>query len=231
MIETRNLTVQVGEFVLRDVSFSVPEGAYCAVMGKTGSGKTTLVEAICGLKRVVSGQILIAGRDVTKCKPAGRGIGFVPQDGALFPMMSVRDHLEFALVVRDWSKQDRERRVDELAQMLQIDHLFQRRPSQLSGGERQRVALGRALSFEPHILCLDEPLSALDDDTRNEIMNLLKRVQKETGVTTLHVTHNHREAEFLADFGLEFVDGGVAEFTPRSESQTEESISPSALGE
>jgi ABC-type sugar transport system ATPase subunit len=211
MIETVQLTVQAGAFRLKDVSFRIPTGSYCVLMGKTGSGKTTLLEAVCGLKRVVTGEIRLFGQNVAHLKAAERGIGFVPQDGALFATMSVRDHLEFAMRIRRWPRRKVADRVDELASLLDVDDLLARKPFGLSGGESQRVALGRALSFQPRVLCLDEPLSALDDDTRLEMIELLKRVQKEAGVTALHVTHNRLEAERLADERLQIVDGKVIE--------------------
>ena len=213
MIETRYLTVQVGGFVLADVNLVLPTGRYGVLMGKTGSGKTTLLESLCGLRRVVTGEILFDGVDVTHLPPAQRGIGLVPQDGTLFPMMTAAEHLEFALRVRKWPADKRERRVKELAELLHIERLLERRPHELSGGERQRVALGRALSFKPTILCLDEPLSALDDDTRAEMILMLKRVQRETGVTALHVTHNRDEAKKLADVRIEVKSGEVIEYS------------------
>lgn len=211
MIESVHLTVQAGAFQLSDVSFRIPTGSYCVLMGKTGSGKTTLLEAVCGLKRVVTGEIRLFGENVAHLKAAERGIGFVPQDGALFATMSVRDHLEFAMRVRHWPRRKVADRVSELASLLDVEELLTRKPLGLSGGESQRVALGRALSFHPRVLCLDEPLSALDDDTRIEMIELLKHVQKETGVTALHVTHNRLEAERLADERLQIVDGKVVE--------------------
>jgi ABC-type sugar transport system ATPase subunit len=211
MIHVRNLTVVAGRFTLRDVSFRVPTGAYAVLMGRTGSGKTTLLEAICGLKQVVGGSIALGGRDVTDLKAAERGIGFVPQDGALFASMNVEEHLRFALAIRRWPRRDIAPRVAELARMVGVERLLRRRVHGLSGGERQRVALGRALSFRPEILCLDEPLSALDDESRYEIVDLLKRVQRETGIAALHVTHNRDEAQRLADVRLQLVDGAVIE--------------------
>jgi ABC-type sugar transport system ATPase subunit len=182
-------------------------------MGKTGSGKTTLLEALCGLKPVASGSVVLDGVDVTHWKPADRGVGYVPQDLALFPHLTVRDHLAFALFVRGWSRPDVQRRVGELAELLGLAHLLSRYPAKLSGGESQRVALGRALSFRPRILLLDEPLSALDDETRAETYDLLRTVQKITGVTTLHVTHSLTEAKALADHLFVLRGGAVAEET------------------
>ena len=123
MIEARDLFIQVGSFMVPEVSFFVPAGNYCVLMGKTGSGKTTLLEAICGLKKVTGGCILLNGRDVTHLKPAEREIGFVPQEGALFASFTVREHLQFALSIRRWSKKAIADRVDELAAMLQLDQL------------------------------------------------------------------------------------------------------------
>ena len=214
MIQTVDLIVRAGQFVLSGVNLRIPGGAYSVLMGKTGSGKTTLLEAICGLKQIDGGKILIDGRDVTHHKPAERGIGFVPQEGALFQTMTVRRHLDFALRVRRWPAADVRARVQQLAEMLEIDHLLDRRPDGLSGGERQRVALGRALSFRPGILCLDEPLSALDEETHDHLVGLLQRIRQETGVTALHVTHNRREAEALADCRLQIVDGQVHRVQP-----------------
>ena len=202
VIVVKNLSLKAGKFALADVNFTVPRGAYGILMGKTGSGKTTILETVCGLRRAEAGQVLLDDRDVTRLKPAQRGVGYVPQDGALFETMTVREHLEFALRIRRWDVDAIARRVDELADLLGIAHLLDRKPHGLSGGESQRVSLGRALAFRPKILCLDEPLSALDDDTRATMIGLLKTVQRETGVTALHVTHNRHEAEQLADCRL-----------------------------
>jgi molybdate/tungstate transport system ATP-binding protein len=209
VIEISALTVTAGAFALRDISLTVPRGAYAVLMGRTGSGKTTLLEAVCGLKTVHAGLVSLGGRDVTRLKAAERGIGFVPQDGALFRSMTVREHLEFALYIRRWPRSQIARRVDQLAQMVGLGPLLHRSVPGLSGGESQRVALGRALSFQPDILCLDEPLSALDDESRQEIITLLKTIQRDTGVTALHVTHNRHEAESLADLRLRLRDGAI----------------------
>lgn len=210
MIVVENLSLRAGNFALSRVGFSVPTGKYGVLMGKTGSGKTTILETLCGLRAALAGRIVLDDRDVTRLKPAERGIGYVPQDGALFQTMTVREHLEFALHIRRWPRAEMCRRVDELAELLHIAHLLRRKPPGLSGGESQRVALGRALSFRPRILCLDEPLSALDDDTRQSMIALLKTVQQETGVTALHVTHNRWEAEQLADHRLQIERGEVS---------------------
>ena len=211
MIVVEKLTIRSGQFVLKDASFTVPTGTYGMLMGRTGSGKTTILEAIAGLKHVISGKIALGERDVTQLKPAERHIGYVPQDGALFSTMSVRDHLAFALDIRRTEKQEIDKRVAELAELLEIEDLLDRFPRGLSGGEKQRVAIGRALSFRPSTLLLDEPLSALDDDTRQQLYSLLQHVQHRTGVTTLHVTHHMQDVEYLADKLFRIEDGVVAE--------------------
>ena len=183
MIEVNKLFVKSGQFQLANISFAVPQGEYAALMGKTGCGKTTLVEAIMGLRRVNGGKIYVNDVDVTRFKPAQREIGFVPQDGR---SVSIDDGPPsncvgtlHSQIPADIVKQ----RVDELAGLLQIQKLLDRYPEGLSGGERQRVALGRALSFWPKVLCLDEPLSALDSETRQQMFELLKEVRAHTGVT------------------------------------------------
>ncbi len=180
-------------------------------MGRTGCGKTTLLEAVCGLKPVLKGRIRLMGRDVTDLHPSERGVGYVPQDLSLFPTLRVRDNLAFALEVRRRPASEISRRVEELAGLLGLGGLLDRWPQGLSGGEAQRVALGRALAAAPPVLLLDEPLSALDDDTRAEMYALLRSVQRLTGVTVLHVTHSRREADVLADLLLVFEDGVVRE--------------------
>lgn len=207
MIRAENITVTAGAFVLKNASLEVPPGCYGALMGRTGCGKSTLLEAIAGLKSVTAGRVVLGQRDVTHQHPAARGLGYVPQDGSIFSTMTVREHLAFALEIRREPKARVAARVDELANLLGIAPLLSRRPVGLSGGERQRVALGRAISFRPRILLLDEPLSAVDEETRGDMHELLRRVQEETGATALHVTHNPEEARALADVVFVLRDG------------------------
>ena len=209
MIRVNDLSIQQGTFSLSGIQFEVPQGKYGILMGRTGSGKTTILEAICGLKPSHSGEITLQDKNVTKLKPAERGIGFVPQDGAIFPTMSVRRQIGFALRVRKVPEAVISQRVADLAGLLQIPHLLERMPEGLSGGERQRIALGRALAASPALLCLDEPLSAVDEETRLDLCDLLKSVQRQTGITALHITHSLEEAERLGDVIFQIQEGQV----------------------
>jgi ABC-type sugar transport system ATPase subunit len=209
MIELQKVSWQVDGFSLTGVSCVVPKGDYAVLMGPTGCGKTTVVEIICGLRKATAGRVLVAGADVTGRQPRDRNIGYVPQDGALFPTMTVREQIGFGLQVRRRSKDAIDEVVMRLAQELGIDHLLERGVHGLSGGERQRVALGRALAVEPRVLLLDEPISALDEDMRDGMMTLLKKIQKEHGITVLHVTHSSKEAEQLADCVLRMENGVI----------------------
>ena len=210
MINVRQLHLRAGSFLLSIVSFTIASGSYAVLMGRTGSGKTTLLEGVCGLRRVESGSIHLHDRDITHLPPASRGIGFVPQEAALFHHLTVAEHLAFALRVRKWPDPAIRSRVVEVAESLRLTPLLDRHTQGLSGGESQRVALGRALSFRPDILCLDEPLSALDDETRDEICSVLATLHRTTGVTVLHITHNQREADRLASVVLRLEQGSVA---------------------
>ena len=209
MIRLHQVGLRQGAFELAGVSFDVPQGAAHALMGPSGAGKTTLLEAICGLRPLLAGTITVGGSDVTGLKPAQRGIGYVPQDGALFPTMTVREHLAFGPRLRQWPDDDVRDRVAELSALLGIGHLLDREPRGLSGGETQRVALGRALSYHPPVLCLDEPFSALDEDTRCEMHALMGQVREASGCTILLVTHNLRDAEALGDRILRIEDGRI----------------------
>lgn len=209
-IELQHITLTAGAFSLRDLSLRIPLGEYAVLMGPSGQGKTTILEIICGLRKIEAGSVRISGVDVTVWSPADRQIGYVPQDLALFPTMTVRENLEFALKLRKARREIITQRIDELATLLGIGYLLKRGVRHLSGGEAQRVALGRALSFHPSLLLLDEPLSALDEDRRHEMQHLLRGVQQQTGVTTLHVTHSMEEAENLADRVLTLRNGTVA---------------------
>ncbi len=211
MIRFEQLAWHAGTFRLEGVSFTVPAGAYAVLMGKTGCGKTTLLEILCGLRRPTSGRVFIGERDVTERPPGERGIGYVPQDGAMFPTMTVREQIGFALAIRKRPAAEIAARVKELSEHLGVAHLLDRLPQHLSGGERQRVALGRALAAKPSVLLLDEPLSALDEELRDDLADLLKRLQRDLRITALHITHSRHEAAQLADVMFRMEAGQVTE--------------------
>lgn len=197
MIMLQDLCVEAGAFHLQNISLSVPTGSYAMLMGKSGAGKTTLLETICGLRSPIAGRVVLDGREITHVRAGERGVGYVPQDGALFSTMTVREHLAFALRVRRRSSKEIAETVDELTVLLGLGELLQRLPAGLSGGETQRVALGRALSFRPRILCLDEPLSALDQESRAELGEQLGQLHRSQGLTVLHATHSLEESQKL----------------------------------
>ncbi len=199
MISCNDISIRQGNFELTGINFTIETGTYACLVGPTGSGKTTIMEAICGLRNIRSGRIILNGRDITALRPGERNIGFVPQDGALFETMTVRQNISFPLKIRKKPHRERVARVQELAGLLSIGHLLDRKPVHLSGGEKQRVALARALSFYPQIICMDEPLSALDDKTKTDIIYLIRELKKKMAITVLHISHNLKEVEILAD--------------------------------
>ena len=214
MIRLENLSLRNGSFELDDLCATISAGSYGILMGRTGCGKTTILEAICGLRPLVSsGAIQLYDRDVTCLKPAERGIGYVPQDSALFETMTIFENVAFALRLRKWNDVDIEKRVQKLAGLMAITPLLDRKPFGLSGGEAKRVALARALAASPGVLCLDEPLSALDEETHTEICDLLAELHREIDVTILHITHSRGEAKRLGEIFLRLDDGKLIEET------------------
>lgn len=209
MIEIRQLQLIQGEFTLNSLDFELPTGTYGVLMGRSGCGKTSLIEAVAGLRPIQSGSIKLDGEEVSHKKPAERGVGYVPQDRALFPTFRVRDQMAFSLVIRRRPTEEIAQRVDELAALLDIKHLLDRMPQGLSGGEAQRVALGRALACDPSVLLLDEPLSALDEELHDDMCRLLKNIHQHSKSTILHITHSQQEAQALGDCQFKFEKGQV----------------------
>ncbi len=199
MIRVEQLSFSVGDFRLRNFSLEVARGRYFVMLGPPGSGKTLFLECLCGLRRAWAGRIFIDGRDVTTLEPRARGIGYVPQDYALFPHLSVKRNIGFALRSGRHSSEDISAKVATIAEMLGISHLLRRNVTGLSGGEKQRTALARALVMEPKVLLLDEPVCALDEETRQSVCALLHRVQRDLELTVIHVSHNLEEAFSVAD--------------------------------
>ncbi|MFK7768992.1 MAG: ABC transporter ATP-binding protein [Mariniblastus sp.] len=209
MIQLENVTLSQGNFCLRDIDLVIPTGEYCVLMGPTGCGKTTILESVCGLRQIVSGKVLIDGHDVSTLPPAARQVGYVPQNGSLFPAMKVGEQIGFPLEVRKTTAAKVKDRVNELADLLGIEPLLERYPAKLSGGERQRVALARAMSFHPKLLCLDEPLSAVDEAMRENLTMLLKRIHEQENTTVIHVTHNNSEAKKLGSIKTLLLNGKI----------------------
>jgi thiamine transport system ATP-binding protein len=185
--------------IVDNVSFTVPTGETLAITGPSGIGKTTLLHAICGIIRTTHGTIHIDNVDITSLPTHKRGIGLASQTGDLFPTMTVSQNIEFGLRIAKLPKTDRAARVNELLEMLNLAYLADRNVADLSGGEARRIALARALAPRPQVLLLDEPLSGLDQMTHDALMSDLARVLKQTATTALLVTHDHSEAELLAE--------------------------------
>ncbi|HEX2280930.1 MAG TPA: ABC transporter ATP-binding protein [Thermomicrobiales bacterium] len=184
---------------VRDVDLVVGDGEFCVFLGPSGCGKTSTLRMIAGLETPTSGVIRLDGRVINDLYPGERDIAMVFQSYALYPHLTVRGHLELPLRAQRAPKAERERRVNEIADLLQIADLLEARPRQLSGGQAQRTAIGRALIRQPRLFLLDEPLTNLDARLRLETRAALKRLQNELGITTIYVTHDQEEALSLAD--------------------------------
>ena len=181
------------------VDLAVEHGEFFAMLGPSGSGKTTCLRMIAGFDHPTSGKIELYGKDVTALAPYERDVNTVFQDYALFPHMSVADNIGYGLMIRKVDAAERRRRVDEMLELVRLPGFGARKPAQLSGGQRQRVALARALAIEPRVLLLDEPFGALDARVRKELRRWLREIHKQTGLTTVFVTHDQDEAMDLAD--------------------------------
>ncbi len=199
-IVANGISKRFGDFVALDnVSLEVPTGSLTALLGPSGSGKSTLLRAIAGLEELDGGVVTINGEDATGKPAQKRGVGFVFQHYAAFKHMTVFENVAFGLKIRKWNKPAISERVHELLQLVQLDGLAGRFPSQLSGGQRQRMALARALAVEPQVLLLDEPFGALDAKVRKDLRSWLRRLHDEMHVTTIFVTHDQEEAMDVAD--------------------------------
>ena len=189
MIELSNVALKRGSFNLKNITMRIEQGGIHLLTGETGAGKTSIVEAICGLQPTKSGKIVLRGVDVTEATPAARSIGYLPQDVALFEHLTVRQNLQFACQTRKWKPKKIKDRVESLAEALRLSDLLDRYPSGLSGGQKHSVAFGRALAFEPDIVCLDEPFVALDSQTREIMIDWFQTYVRENEVTARRDRH------------------------------------------
>jgi len=209
-IELRNLTKSFGQVdVIPPLSLSIPKGGFCVFVGPSGCGKSTLLRLISGLEAPTSGTIHIGGRDVTRLEPSERGIAMVFQNYALYPHMTVAQNIGFSMRVANVRKDEIARKVGEVAEMLRLTHLLDRKPKALSGGQRQRVAIGRALTKGTDVFLFDEPLSNLDAELRAEMRVEIARLHSELGATMVFVTHDQTEAMTLADQIVVLKDGMI----------------------
>jgi multiple sugar transport system ATP-binding protein len=192
-----------------DVSLEIPDGQFIVLVGPSGCGKSTLLRMIAGLEEVTKGRVSIGGVDVTELAPRRRDIAMVFQNYALYPHMTVRQNLGYGLKVRRTSKSQIRERVEEVAKMLALDELLERKPAQLSGGQRQRVAMGRAIAREPQAFLMDEPLSNLDAKLRVTMRASLAQLHGRLGVTTIYVTHDQVEAMTLGQRVAVMRDGRI----------------------
>lgn len=197
MLRTEGLCKRIDAFALKDISLEVAQGDYYVMLGRSGAGKTQLLELICGLTPPDSGRIFLDGVDITNTRVQERGIGLVFQDLALFPHYSVKDNILYPLKIMDLSLKERDDRVKRAAEEMNITDLLLRKPNTLSGGEKQRVALARTLVTQPKILLLDEPMASVDASLKDDIRRMLRRLNR-NGQTIIHVTHDFGEAISLA---------------------------------
>ncbi|MCO5733240.1 ABC transporter ATP-binding protein [Rhizobium sp. SSA_523] len=201
-----------GKTVIPDLSAEFEDGEFVAILGPSGCGKSTMLNMIAGLERVSAGQILIGGVEVQDKAPKDRGCAMVFQNYALYPHMSVRDNIGYALKVAGVPKAERERRIAEAARVVELGDYLERRPSALSGGQRQRVAIARAIVREPKVLLFDEPLSNLDAKLRHGMRMELSQLHRRIGATSVFVTHDQIEAMTLADRVMLLNGGRIEQF-------------------
>lgn len=198
MLEIKNISVKLGDFQLRDINLDLDRGDYYILLGKSGVGKTVLLEIIAGLITPDAGKIFLAHKDITHEKIQKREVGIVFQDYAVFPHLTVKQNIEYPLKHRKLTTKERKSLVQEFSELTNITHLLTRGTQNLSGGEMQRVALARMLVTQPQCLLLDEPLASLDVQLKGDLRNLLRKINQK-GTTILHVTHDYEEAIALSN--------------------------------
>lgn len=199
-IRIQGLTKKFGEtYAINNLTVTFASGQLTSLLGPSGSGKSTLLNVLSGIIPATTGTIHFGDRNVTDLLPEKRDIGLVFQNYALYPHMSVYQNIEFPLINKKMPKKERHERIHEMAELVQLGHLLNRKPAQLSGGQQQRVAIARAIAKAPQILLLDEPLSNLDARLRLEMREEIRRIQQATGITTILVTHDQEDALSIAD--------------------------------
>ncbi|WP_321366459.1 ABC transporter ATP-binding protein [uncultured Celeribacter sp.] len=209
-IEAHSVGKMFGDFhALRDVSLDIKEGEFLSLLGPSGSGKTTFLTMLGGYQNLTSGKLLLEGQDMTNWSAKQRGFGMVFQGYALFPHLSVAENIAFPLKVKKWSKAQMADRVDQMIEMVGLSGHAHKKPKALSGGQQQRVALARALAYEPKVLLLDEPFSALDKNLRGQMQEELRRLHRDLGTTFVFVTHDQEEALALSTHVAIFNQGAL----------------------
>ncbi|MFJ3525957.1 ABC transporter ATP-binding protein [Pseudomonas sp. NPDC090203] len=199
LVSLRNLNRHYGDFAaVDDISLDIKDGEFLTFLGSSGSGKSTTLSMLAGFETPSSGEILVQGKSLVNVPPHKRDIGMVFQRYSLFPHLSVRDNIAFPLAIRKLSAAERDKRVDAMLKLVQLEQFAHRRPSQLSGGQQQRVAIARALVYEPRILLMDEPLGALDKKLREDLQDELRQLHRRLGITIVYVTHDQEEAMRLS---------------------------------
>ncbi|MBH3446673.1 ABC transporter ATP-binding protein [Pseudomonas moraviensis] len=199
LVSLRNLNKHYGDFAAVDnISLDIKDGEFLTFLGSSGSGKSTTLSMLAGFETPSSGEILVNCQSLVNVPPHKRDIGMVFQRYSLFPHLSVRDNIAFPLAIRKLAAAEREKRVDAMLKLVQLEQFAHRRPSQLSGGQQQRVAIARALVYEPRILLMDEPLGALDKKLREDLQDELRQLHRRLGITIVYVTHDQEEAMRLS---------------------------------
>lgn len=212
MIEVRALAGRWGTFELRDVSLQLAAGEYRAIVGPCGAGKSLLLQCVAGLHPGHGGRVLLDGEDMTRQPPERRRLGYLPQEGAIFPHLSVRANIAYGLRHQRVPRGEVDERIAEVVSLLGLESIADRRdPTSLSGGEAQKICLARALAIRPRALLLDEPLGSMDYQSSQEVAAALEEISQSLSVTVLHITHDYTEAASLADTVTVMRDGGVVQ--------------------
>lgn len=213
ILSIRNLKKKYGKrLVLEDISFDVNRGEFLSLLGPSGCGKTTILRLLIGIESPNSGQIMKFGEDITSLPPSKRNIGIVFQNYSLFPNMNVYENIAYALKERKFSKEEIDRKVKDIVEVVGLEEHIYKKPRHLSGGQQQRVAIARTLVLNPDIILFDEPMSALDADIKVVLRALLKDIQKKMHITMIYVTHDQEEAFALSDRVMVLNDSRIVQF-------------------